>query len=507
MTKAKCEKERRSRRKGPYSLTQNDNESLDFSQQTDLSISRETKKHPNSEVANPSRPSALGDGLEGHQTREDLSAETSNVDAGELDYDFFVDEKEPARRALDLSSQQLTGDSDYVIKLQLLARNPDSLTKAQLIDLIRVLELKLAKETACVFKLRSQISEKQNAKNELLNNIHTTDKTEYNHRAQTSHLLRQLEAKDKLWQDTEEFKEGAGMFSAENIEKKYNFLYDDLNEVSTYICEMSPSGDDVPQQKSQNQQSAQTWALKASGLELKRLLSYCHEEELLKQKLFASLVMAGVFELIFEPIFPEFLAFESPLLTHYSDNILMRFGKQIQNELDAMAIKSLTSDNSFKEVVRETAKSFAEFMMSVLQLFLPSESKHTDLCRNIFIKGAGSLESFLAKALFLKCQFALCKVRFRFYFFKPGDPFDAKTMRQDVSCTVGLGGDRRHKPDRVKLCLFPALYSLPENEGELKEPPKAPKKYLDNLDDKCLTEASRDELKLLSLVAKAVVLT
>lgn len=205
--------------------------------------------------------------------------------------------------------------------LQQLDKELDCTTKAQMLDKLEALRTELLKEKARVFTLRSRLSETQREMDELHNSSQAANTGQYNFRQQISYLLGQLEAKDRLWQDTVAFRADTFSFSRDAIKPEYNLLYHGINEASSFICEMSPDEEDFPRQRSQYQQSAQTWAVKASGWKLERLLSYSHEEGILKEKLFASLATAGVFELIFESVLPDILALESPLLHQYRKHI------------------------------------------------------------------------------------------------------------------------------------------------------------------------------------------
>ncbi|KAH7132835.1 hypothetical protein EDB81DRAFT_763355 [Dactylonectria macrodidyma] len=438
-----------------------------------------------------------------------------------------VDEKGEADRDLstipDSECSEMMGLGDTPDPpLQQLGKKLDYTTNAQILVELEDLRTELRKEKACVFTLRCRLSETQIEIDELHNSSQAADAGQYDLRKQISYLFGQLEAKDRLWQDTVAFRADTFSFSREAIIREYNLVYYEINEVSSFICEMSPDGEDFSQQKSHYQQTAHTWAVKASGRKLERLLSYSHEERIPKEKLFASLVTAGVFELVFKPVFPDILALESSLLYQYRKHIETKSkrtlissklktnpsisgGQQALHELDLMALKSLTSEEHFtSEVLPEKAKSLAAFIMWILQLSLPLESQDIDRRCQQEISGAGSLETVLAQALHLKVRFALSKGCFRFYFFKPGDPYNTRSMDLDTSCTAGSGNGRHCSQDSVKLCLFPALYFLPQEEG--RGAPEYLEMNLASTRTDCLAEARQEDLELLDIVAKGVVL-
>ncbi|KAM5345066.1 hypothetical protein ACJ41O_010928 [Fusarium nematophilum] len=386
-----------------------------------LSTVRGTPKSSALKAAGPSRPSNSHDGPGDTQKRKALGAVSNNLNECELGRGSSIDKKGETDRdpgtIPDSECSEMMGLGDTPDPpLQQLDKELDCTTEAQMLDELEDLRTELLKEKARVFTLRSRLSETQREMNELHNSSQATSTGEYNFRQQISYLLGQLEAKDRLWQDTVAFRADTLSFSREAIKLEYDLLYHGVNEASSFICEMNPDEEDFPQQKSQYHQSAQTWAVKASGWRLERLLSYSHEEGILKEKLFASLATAGVFELIFEPVFPDILALESPLLHQYRKHIRTKDGRQALHELDRMALKSLTSEEHFtSEVLPERAKSLAEFMMRILQLFLPPESQDVDRRHQQEISGAGSLETVLTQALRLKLHFALSKGRYLVY--------------------------------------------------------------------------------------------
>jgi hypothetical protein len=109
-----------------------------------------------------------------------------------------------------------------------------------------------------------------------------------------------------------------------------------------------------------------------------------------------------------------------------------------------------------------------------------------------------SLESHLSEALSMKLELALSVKRFRYFFFRPGTPFDAETMQPDIS----QGRDLMINDYGLKICIFPALFSVPEEDGEREQ--EVERSF--GVNHKVLSEARLDDLKSLVLVAKARVL-
>ncbi|KAH7165158.1 hypothetical protein EDB81DRAFT_753941 [Dactylonectria macrodidyma] len=229
---------------------------------------------------------------------------------------------------------------------------------------------------------------------------------------------------------------------------------------------------------------------------------------------------AGIFELVFKPVFPEIQALDSPLLNQYRKHILTKDRKEALRQLDLIALKSITSEEHFEtEVIPDKAKSLAEFILPGLQFFLLPESRnidHSSIQHKQEISAVAQLQNTLCQALYLKVELALSNTGFKFIFFKPGDPFDANSMQWDSSQAGSsrnsgqgmqsslLSVKNSEKNACIKPCLLPALYALPSQKAHEKLGDSA--LHFATSYNKCVTEAAPEDLESLSLVAKAVVL-
>lgn len=106
------------------------------------------------------------------------------------------------------------------------------------------------------------------------------------------------------------------------------------------------------------------------------------------------------------------------------------------------------------------------------------------------------LENPLRKALNLKFSLTTSMTRLKFYFFLPGHCFDETSMEKDDMSSDGCA---------VKLCLLPALFSVPRSRLDTRI--EESRWEVETRYDRCLTEAMEEEVASLRLVAKAIVLT
>ncbi|KAF4977311.1 hypothetical protein FZEAL_6134 [Fusarium zealandicum] len=371
----------------------------------------------------------------------------------------------------------------------------------------RVTETEFLKQSASVFTLRNRLSEMQRELDEMHESSQAARGNRFDLWQQISHLRGQLEAKDRLWQDTVAFETQSLAFSKTPIKRDYDLLYHKINETCSFICDMSLT-EALPEQDGEFHPSAETWALKAANCKLDRLVSHSQAEAIPKEKLFASLVAAGIFELVFEPVVPDILALESPLLHQYRRHILTKDGQQALHRLDFVALKSLTLEKHFTtEVIPEKARSLAEFMVRILCFFLPKENQdinHRPLHYHQEILAAECLEKVISQALLLKVQLALSMKRLGFRFFKPGEPFDATCMQSDSSRSAGFVEDPDGPQDSVKLCLLPALYVLPAGVDD-QEHEDSVMHFSANY-NKYLTEVGVEDAGSLFLVVKSSVM-
>lgn len=178
-------------------------------------------------------------------------------------------------------------------------------------------------------------------------------------------------------------------------------------------------------------------------------------------------------------------------------------GQQVLRKLDLIAIKSLTSEKDLmNNVILEKTKWLGPLLLGALNCFLPLESRDISqrLSRSQVEKGVFSeLDSTLSHALSIKLELTLSMRRFKFIFFKPGALFHAKSMRSDDLQNAGSSANDQ----KIRLCILPALYSVPAEEAGGCEERSSGLTANCNMS---LTEAEMDELGSLDLVEKAIVL-
>src|SRR6478735_5223476 len=109
-------------------------------------------------------------------------------------------------------------------------------------------------------------------------------------------------------------------------------------------------------------------------------------------------------------------------------------------------------------------------MLSSLNCFMPSASHDmaerspvglSEKEETLFIE----LENNLSQALKIKLELALSVKRFQYRFFQPGSPFDSKLMQYDISHARDLAMSNKG----IKVCMFPAIFSVEEQVDELQK--------------------------------------
>ncbi|KAG4266536.1 hypothetical protein FPRO04_11139 [Fusarium proliferatum] len=238
-----------------------------------------------------------------------------------------------------------------------------------------------------------------------------------------------------------------------SLRAEYQNLHSNVRDTSSMICHLSLD-DTLPEQRTDFSDLANNWARRIGGqaYDLGSLLSHCETAQIPKKVVLASLLTAGIFELVLEDVFPAFLAANSPLLDQYRRHI-------------------------------ETQKS-----RDITQR-LPRNEPETETISD--------MRSTLYHALKIKIELILSVKRLRFLFFRPGTLFDADKMEVGQS----QAGDNELLGREVKICLLPALFTASEagNETEAEEASFSAS-Y-----SKALAEVKDEDIKSLVLVEKAIV--
>ncbi|KAI8717212.1 hypothetical protein NCS52_00796300 [Fusarium sp. LHS14.1] len=276
-----------------------------------------------------------------------------------------------------------------------------------------------------------------------------------------------------------------------------------------YVCILNEAqafsqGENPPKISNNNENThpARGWAIKASGWDLYPLLCHYVSEEIPNSRLVAALVGAGVFDLVFERAFPAVLGVESPLMNGYRRHILAKDGCEALHMADLAALECLThrdtdgKDRLKEQMIEEKVKHLSEFMLQSLNFCITAESQDTAQDGDAVMQQPPDLDNPLRKALNLKFALTTSMTRLKFYFFLPGHEFDDTRMEEDDMSTDGFV---------VKLCLLPALFSVPRDRLDTRI--EESRWEVETRYDRCLTEATEQEIASLHLVTKAVVLT
>ncbi|RSL46161.1 hypothetical protein CEP53_010443 [Fusarium sp. AF-6] len=348
-------------------------------------------------------------------------------------------------------------------------------------------------------------------------------------------LEKRNKAKSTHSRNVKDFQAGRRRLPESTIMQEYTALYSSIINESQAFCE----DDESPRIRNNNEDAhpARGWAMTASGWDLYPLLCYYNTEAIPSSRLVAALVGAGIFDLVFERAFPDVLGVESPLMDGYRRHILVKDGLEALHMADLAALESFTQrdvDGKARlknQMIEEKAEHLSKFMLQSLSFCItawnrqartPDYDSHMEEANldndldmeevptddDPDIKEAPThddlgteemspdLEDPLRKALNLKFSLTTSMTRLKFYFFLPGHCFDETSMEKDDMSSDGCS---------VKLCLLPALFSVPRSRLDTRI--EESRWEVETRYDRCLTEAREDEVASLRLVAKAVVLT
>ncbi|CAG7557823.1 unnamed protein product [Fusarium equiseti] len=277
-------------------------------------------------------------------------------------------------------------------------------------------------------------------------------------------------------------------FAGKSRRREFMLLYYDTYETSQNICQASSDGSvqaHIPEY-------AQSWVEFIYDGDFGSFVEYAETQNISKPKLLSALLMAAIFKVVMEPVFPSESIAQSPLLDQYRKLISDQCGQKTLKQLDLIAIRFLLSDEEvLDQFLSEAARWLSTIILPALNYFLPMVSQD-QLSQDVL----GNLERTLLRALSIKIEAMPSLRRFRRIFFRSGTQFDAESMRYEDSETTSVPTSQT-----VKLCLFPAIFYETGDEGDEDGASAIVNKY-----PGCFMEASIAELKSLTLVSKAIVL-
>ncbi|RSM02079.1 hypothetical protein CEP52_008189 [Fusarium oligoseptatum] len=339
------------------------------------------------------------------------------------------------------------------------------------------------------------------------------------------HILeKRNKARSTHSRNVKDFQAGSRGLPESTIMQEYTALYSSIINESQAFC----ADDESPRIRNNNEDAhpARSWAMTATGWDLYPLLCYYNTEAIPSSRLVAALVGAGIFDLVFERAFPDVLGVESPLMDGYRRHILVKDGPEALHMADLAALDSFTQRDVDgkarlkKQMIEEKAEHLSKFMLQSLSFCITAQNRqattpdddshmedvptdddpdieeaptHDDLGTEDV---SPDLKDPLRKALNLKFSLTTSMTRLKFYFFLPGHCFDETSMEKDDMSSDG---------GSVKLCLLPALFSVPRSRLDTRI--EESRWEVETHYDRCLTEAREEEVASLRLVAKAVVLT
>ncbi|EWZ49196.1 hypothetical protein BFJ63_vAg9701 [Fusarium oxysporum f. sp. narcissi] len=368
-------------------------------------------------------------------------------------------------------------------------------------------EVDLLKQKSYSVTLENRISELKRRNDDLEHCISLASSAQGNHGEETrlreviSSLKNKLDREQILTKNYRELEADRLGFLNTSLRAEYGNMHSNIRDTSSMICHLSLD-DTLPEQRTGFAHLANNWARRIGGHDLGSLLGHCESEQIPKRFILASLLSAGIFELVLEEVFPAFLAADSPLLDQYRKHIETQSGRNALQRLDVISIKSLVSDKDVKKgIISERSNRLSSLMLQNLSCFLPLESRditqrspHNELETETI----SDMRSTLHHALNVKIELMLSVKRLKYLFFRPGTLFDAGKMEVVKS----QAGDTALLGQEVKICLLPALFTIPEagNETGVEEESSFKANY-----SKALAEVTDEDLESLVLVEKAIV--
>ncbi|RBR12105.1 hypothetical protein FVER53590_29038 [Fusarium verticillioides] len=370
---------------------------------------------------------------------------------------------------------------------------------------LRKAEAELLKQKGRVVSLIGQVSKLQYELDDLLGRqrIRATGSDQATLRTTIFNLQRQAGARDHLSKCFKALETDNVAFAGTSFKQECNGLYLNLDDTGASICDLSPD-DSLPGQTSEFSELSHSWARRLSGKDMGGLLAYAQNTNITKNKLLACLLAVGIFKAVFEPAFPDILCIDSPLFQQYRSLIATSAGTKILRTLDLAATQSLLTNSSVKEeLISDKSSYLCTLMLSSLKCFMPSASHDIAERSPVDLSDEEEalvvvLESNLSQALDIKLELALSVNRFQYRFFQPGSPFDSELMQHDISNARDLAVGSK----RIKVCMFPAIFSVEEQLDEVQEDIASDFKVNHN----SVTEVISDDLRSLKIVTKARVL-
>ncbi|KAI0903844.1 hypothetical protein F4823DRAFT_250452 [Ustulina deusta] len=223
---------------------------------------------------------------------------------------------------------------------------------------------------------------------------------------------------------------------------------------------------------------------RVSGMPIDRFNTYILSTNISDYQLARSLTAALICELSFESSFPDSLGSESLILRGYREQILIKGDYSALESLDLLAHNSLFSDRYFlDEMIPAKSRDLANeiYQLLVEWNYHQGQTQHLGLAASV--PKNEFFQPIFARVLAMKAKLVLSKSHYALVFPATGAEFNPETMRRHTWRYDGYNPlDSRAQPDldessiqlkeeaeRIKLCLFPALYAYqkPPDEGSL----------------------------------------
>ncbi|KAF5649979.1 hypothetical protein F52700_418 [Fusarium sp. NRRL 52700] len=371
---------------------------------------------------------------------------------------------------------------------------------------LRQSEADLVKQKSYSMTLENRISEIKRRNHDLEHCIRLASSAQGNHeeecrlREVISSLKDKLDRERLLTKSYEDLEADRLGFLNTSLRAEYENLHSNIRDTSSMICHLSLD-DALLEQRTDFSYLADNWARRIGGHDLGSLLDYCETAQVPKKVILASLLTAGIFELVLQEVFPAFLAADSPLLDQYRKHVETQIGWNALQRLDVISIKSLLSAKDVKNrIISERSEWLSSLMIQNLSYFLPHESR--DITRRLphnepEAETLSDMRSTLHHALKFKIELMLSVKQLKYLFFRPGTLFDEGKMEVGQSQVGDVGLLSRE----VKMCILPALFTISEACKETSvEEASFSASY-----SKALAEVTDGDMESLVLVEKAIV--
>ncbi|KAH8900855.1 hypothetical protein GQ53DRAFT_835712 [Thozetella sp. PMI_491] len=310
-------------------------------------------------------------------------------------------------------------------------------------------------------------------------------------RIEISHLKRKRQSREEQKKSIEKVQTDSLGSSIEIIREDFDHIQ---NAIMNALSSTEPAALTSISTSYWDNATIEVWARRATGSSFPEMVDQSIKDDIMELDVARSLAAVGLCNIVFESSFPHpyLLATESPLLDQYRKNISMQDGPHALLRIDLLAHESLISGKYFQDtILEESAWTLATRLYDSLKalnspgdditgdpMSLTSSAELGSVTADSIVSPAvDGFQLAFRKALWLKSNLILSTKKYKVVFFSPGDTFNRETMYLDGEVPdysaassnrqrpVLLGQAEDRQIHRIKLCVFPALYSTSSYQG------------------------------------------